>query len=471
MSASGWETIRPWTNRVAIQVKELTSISATFILSSATAADATDGELAALHSAEPIPQRLQKSVGEILSHGFTIKVNGGSWNNSFLNVEEDGSEAVIILHGLRPGRRYEVELTLEQEESALKKDFATLENDLFAQQMSFDQIQAPEENINDLSPLSPEVVPSRELTPPITPESASPPQSITAEEKAAYLRLRKLSFDAQIKDLDSQLKLERKESQRAENATRAEIETLKKASEKQTVADQRAKQKILALQEAVKQTLSATGDIEAQAVATQAELPELQKKESAIEADHATVMEAAKQKDAEVEQALRSDKKRTSDLQSELTTLSNRVEKLTSKRDKLVNETVPELEQQLADIRKEIEEAEFEKEQFSHYSISDDPLLSPLAGFRNPIHSVPNARIPAPRRSAPFAGSQPFSQINAAAPPFYPNRQPGIIHRLPGARPPNEFRPFDPALPQMDAVGSGSFPHVHPPRRTSMDGQ
>lgn len=129
MSTSGWETIRPWTNRIAIQVKELTSISATFILSSATAADAADGELAALHTAEPGPQRLQKSVGEILTRGFTIKVNNGAWNNYFLNVEEDGSEAVIILHGLRPARQYEVELTLEQDESALKKDFATLDNE------------------------------------------------------------------------------------------------------------------------------------------------------------------------------------------------------------------------------------------------------------------------------------------------------------------------------------------------------
>jgi hypothetical protein len=132
MTTSGWETIRPWTNRIAIQVKELTSISATFILSSATATDADDGELAALHVADHTPQPSQKSVGETLNQGFTIKVNNGSWNNYFLSVEEDdghGSEAVIILHGLRPGRHYEVELTLEQDENALRKDFATLDND------------------------------------------------------------------------------------------------------------------------------------------------------------------------------------------------------------------------------------------------------------------------------------------------------------------------------------------------------
>lgn len=114
---------------MAIQVKELTSISATFVLSSATAADTGDGELAALHVSEHIPQPSQKPVGEILTRGFTVKVNNGSWNNYFLSVEEDGSEAVIILHGLRPGRHYEVEITLEQDESALRKDFATLDND------------------------------------------------------------------------------------------------------------------------------------------------------------------------------------------------------------------------------------------------------------------------------------------------------------------------------------------------------
>jgi len=128
-TCSGWETIRPWTNRIAIQVKELTSISATFILSSATAADAGDGELAALHDADATPQPSQKSVGEVLARGFTIKVNNGSWNSYFLSVEEDGSEAVIILHGLRPGRHYEIELALEQDESPLRKDFATLESD------------------------------------------------------------------------------------------------------------------------------------------------------------------------------------------------------------------------------------------------------------------------------------------------------------------------------------------------------
>ena len=32
-----WETIRPWTDRISLQVKELTSVSVTFVLTSAVA--------------------------------------------------------------------------------------------------------------------------------------------------------------------------------------------------------------------------------------------------------------------------------------------------------------------------------------------------------------------------------------------------------------------------------------------------
>jgi hypothetical protein len=265
--------------------------------------------------------------------------------------------------------------------------------------------------------------------------------------------------------------MERKESQRAENATRAEIESLKKATEKQAATDQRAKQKVLALQEAVKQTLSAAADIEAQALSIKSELPKLREEEAVVEAEHAAVTEAANQKDAEVDQALRTDKKRTSDLLSELSGLSNRVEKLTARRDKLLNETIPDFEQQLADIRREIEEAEIEKEQYSNYPPTEDPLLSPLAGFRNPMRPTPNARLIVPRRTAPFAPPhvpQTFSQVNAAAPPFYPNRQPGVIHRGPGTRV-NDFRLFDPSLPQADGTGLSYTNYSQPAKRTSPD--
>lgn len=124
-----WETIRPWIDRLAIQVKELTSISATFVLTSAINHVKLDEEISdsLLNDLDPVfkPDGLFKSVGEILERGFTVKVNDARWNNYFLNVDERDEEAVIILYGLRPGRMYEIELTIEQDETSVRKEFVT----------------------------------------------------------------------------------------------------------------------------------------------------------------------------------------------------------------------------------------------------------------------------------------------------------------------------------------------------------
>lgn len=302
------------------------------------------------------------------------------------------------------------------------------------------------------APSSPLSGPSRELTPPVTPDSTSPPHTTTFEDEVAQYKQTMVSISQEHESLMAQLKVARKESQRVENSVRGEIEALKKSGEKQSIPDQRARQKVLALQEAVKQTQSAVTEIEAQTKLIQEQLPRLQKEEAAVEAEHHSVQEVANKKATEVENAIKSDKRRISELQSEVTALSNRIDKLTTKRDKLSNDTVPDLEQQLADMRKEIEAVEAEKEQLSRYTLTEEPLPSPT-GYRNPVRQPP---MPwhVPRRSGQFLNNQipqTYSSINpsinAAAPPFYPSRQPGIIHRISGQqasnRPLNEFRPFD----------------------------
>jgi hypothetical protein len=325
----------------------------------------------------------------------------------------------------------------------------------------------------DSEPASPEIASSKELTPPVTPESSPPPRNITIEERTAHLQLTKASISQEHDSLTTQLKMARKESQRAENATRAEIEALKKAAEKQLANDQRAKQKILALQQAIKQTLSASVDLEQQAKDLEGTLPALREEERLIEEEHANVQGISREKEAEVDQSIRADKKRISDLQSELSTMSNRVDKLSAKKDKLANETIPDLEQQLADMRREMEEAEAEKEQLSRMPFGEDPLAA-LAAFRSArqmtimrqgmnIGMGRNGPNPGPFVGAapgPGLGTGSFSAINAGAPPFYPRQQPsGLVHpgRVPIVpRVMNDFRPFDTVIPQVPQGEAGS---------------
>lgn len=266
--------------------------------------------------------------------------------------------------------------------------------------------------------------------------------------------------------LTAQLKMARKESQRAENATRAEIEALKRAAEKQSVNDQRSKQKILALQEAVKQTLSASVDLEQQAKDLEETLPGLRKEERVVEDEHASVQDISKEKEAEVDQSIRADKKRMSELQSELSTLSNRVDKLAVKKDKLANETIPDLEQQLKDVRKEIEEAEAEKERLSQMAFIGDPIAAladlragrPITAMRQGIPPPAGWNGPGPGPNTgptPFVGppAGTFSTINAGAAPFYPRQPPtGPVRPIRGPIIPrvmNDFRPFDSVIPQV----------------------
>ena len=63
--------------------------------------------------------------------------------------------------------------------------------------------------------------------------------------------------------LTASLKSARREAQKADAALRSEIDTLKRASEKHVQQEARAKQKVLALQEAVRRTVATTDEIKA----------------------------------------------------------------------------------------------------------------------------------------------------------------------------------------------------------------
>ncbi|KDQ08213.1 hypothetical protein BOTBODRAFT_76982, partial [Botryobasidium botryosum FD-172 SS1] len=78
----------------------------------------------------------------------------------------------------------------------------------------------------------------------------------------------------------------RRDAQKTESALRAEIDTLRRASEKNAAGEQRARQKMLALQEALKRCVAATADAEAQVRVVEGALPPLEARVCAVEAEH-----------------------------------------------------------------------------------------------------------------------------------------------------------------------------------------
>jgi archaellum component FlaC len=266
----------------------------------------------------------------------------------------------------------------------------------------------------------------------------------------------------------AQLKTTRRDSQKADAALRSEIEAIRRACEKGAAGEQRARQKTLALQEAVKQAHAAASETEAAVKQTESELPALRDEEKEVERIHEETKRDLDRAEEEKEEALRADKKRLAELRADLATLDSRMEKLSTKRDKLRKDTLPSLEREIQRVGREVELVERDADGFE--VIDRGPVLfgvdlPPQArGFVGAVGSQRNAPKPlfpalasvAPNQSAigsrpsppssAFASSSatapgqrvqagadstvkaPNSSLSSLAPPFDPTV--GYVHRL-----------------------------------------
>lgn len=137
------QIIRPWAPSLRLAVREITSVSATFILSSSLSDRESNPSLASrgliaaaeesdLQETEPvasssaIPSSLnsinneeeslksqtRSFIADALANGLSVTVNGSPWPRAFIRIDEQSDEAVIIIYALMPGRQYDVELGL-----------------------------------------------------------------------------------------------------------------------------------------------------------------------------------------------------------------------------------------------------------------------------------------------------------------------------------------------------------------------
>lgn len=116
---SAWHSIRPWSPRFVLTVREITSVSATFLLSSTLTVNGhSDPSLASLGLTSASDDDDddedtgddERLISETLGKGLSVNVNGAPWKRVLMRMDEDGDEAIIILFGLMPGRQYDIEL-------------------------------------------------------------------------------------------------------------------------------------------------------------------------------------------------------------------------------------------------------------------------------------------------------------------------------------------------------------------------
>jgi len=244
------------------------------------------------------------------------------------------------------------------------------------------------------------------------PSSAST-QSVTLEDRIQQLNQTLSHLQSERDQLTVSLKTTRRDAQKADAAIRADIETLKRASDKFASVEHRARQKVLALQETVKQTLAAGSDIGTAVAEIEASMPAL--REQQVEAEKECKLAKRQVAQAREERAAleREEKKQIDTLQTELAGLGSKLEKLDGKREKLENTVIPDLEAELRKIEEEIAKAtepsplfadpldETHSYDLTSFGASDHPsrsvsALPGLDGFPDDLHSTSQDSLPAP---------------------------------------------------------------------------
>ncbi|EKM57041.1 uncharacterized protein PHACADRAFT_194616 [Phanerochaete carnosa HHB-10118-sp] len=467
---SQWHSIRPWRPSLSLAVREITSVSATFILSSPLGPSdfaSVEQSLASLGITNDEDEDASEGngssrgvqiVSDVLSKGLSVKVNGTPWQRVLMKIDDEADQAVIILFGLMPGRQYDVELGIVPTESSLRSQITTdtaprpSESDGVAD-LSFVSDIA-EQSDQALSIANSQSDPNGTAIPPHSnpSDAPTPSPSFSLEDRRMQLNHTLSVLTAEHATLTSTLKSARRDAQKADAALRAEIDALKRASERSAPAELRARQKARALQEAARQALAAAEQVQARVQELEESLPELVQRRVEVEREWERVHAEAGDVRRRREEAELRERKRVEAKQAELAGLAGRMERLSTRREKLEGPggTLGELEEKLRRLEEEREriesdpygytfeepvegeqDASQEDEHNTHAQIHISPGRSHSHGHTT-HHSHPRKRHSHPTNhqrgaQAPIARPEPIQRPGHGGRTNQPSG-PGVIH-------------------------------------------
>jgi hypothetical protein len=442
---------------LSLSVREITSVSVTFILSSTFSDFGAEAEpfLASLglsveddneeddgddetDDSVSAEQKKPSVISEVLAKGLSVNVNSATWKGVYIRIDDKTDEAVIIIYGLMPGKKYDIDLGLVQGGQSNNIRRQVITDGTFLGSSSRDAILII--SLSDLEMPNPTSLPEAETTHFESPESplptpstspnrtmnASPPitnphPQLTLEDRLNQLQHTLSLITSERDSLSVSLKAARRDAQKADAALRSEIEILKRASEKHTAAEHRARQKVLALQEAAKRAQMSTREMEELVLEVEAELPALRSQRAEREDAHSKIKEDADRVRKEKEREAEKERRKLDLMKGELAGLTNKMERLNGKKDKLETGLIPDLEEQLREIELEIERVEADP---LGYAYSEDNLEGfdeheQLGGY-NPVQWA-RQQIPGLlTRPSPIPIQRPGQTSTSASGPGFP---------------------------------------------------
>lgn len=446
-NTSSWYSIRPWTPHLILSVREITSVSATFILSSTlsppsepvlnidhespipatTNANASpdtnpeieqeletelevglDGELGGETEGDVVGDTARGIISEALSAGLSVSVNGSPWQRVLIRLLEPVDEAVIIIYGLMPGRQYDIDLGLVQGglASSIRRQVVTedaegaIENGRLDEGTSTSFLLPPSSSSSSSSSSSQSLSISTVTTDsvPLThpqPRSTSRSTTPTQEDRLPKLQSTLASLQTHISELTNTLKSTRRDSQKADAVLKNEIEALNRASEKASVAESKARQRIRALEDAVKRANEGKEDAERGRSELEGSNPSLRKQVREKEEGYDVLNKEAAQvrKEREGKEEVR--RRRMEGVKNEIGSVEHRLERLYARQEKLEGTVLIDLEKTLKEVEREIQDAEGEADAAAAYNATIGRSMQ----MQQPV-SPPQYRRHQPRTSA-----------------------------------------------------------------------
>ncbi|KAI6107854.1 hypothetical protein EV401DRAFT_2001083 [Pisolithus croceorrhizus] len=404
--SSIWHAIRPWTPHLTLAVREITSVSVTFILSSVldarvpAASASTDGAdaeqtfdqvssgsasvITATSSTAVSPVDSHRPVlADILTQELSVDVNGSSWKHFIVHVPDATDEAIVLIYGLYPGRQYDIDIALVSGGTVGRRMVVTndvTESGSVGQRIEDNGAISVDWDVNGTA--SEEVTPTDTIIPPMvgslpmaettlspSPDPSSPvshspspsatptPTSLTQthEDRLRALSSTLSSLNEEQATLQSLLKSTRRDAQKTSTALRNEVDILRRASEKAVVAEGRARQRVRALEDSVKKANEGREEIEREIEQNEGAMPSLREREANAEDELKRTKAEADVVRVEREKKEEEERKRKESMRAESLSLTQRTERLNVKRERLEGSVIPDLEAQLAEIELKIE--------------------------------------------------------------------------------------------------------------------
>ena len=284
-------------------------------------------------------------VTSVFKDRVSVTVNGQDWSHVLLG-ERGSHEAIVVIFGLEPESDYDVQFLVKAGLDGLHDAFRASLRTRAERESSRSIDSSPALRSASPSPLSRLPVSAPEL------DAVAP-----APQRLAVLQAELEASEALKATLIADVKRARKESSKQEAGLRHEIDAVKRGMDRMSATDHRSRQKVLALQELIKQTTIHTKEIHEQADVTEKEQPEWEEQDAKLEAEVEALRKEVEAEEAAAQAEWDKDEAALAVLEKELRSLEATAKALEVERDELKDDKLASVHAEIEKVKEQAKDA------------------------------------------------------------------------------------------------------------------